>query len=74
MAVHSIPLKDEREHVLSLDCWCEPRIEWIDPGTGLPWIGNGPMVIHFAADCREVSEEVTDESMAPDKLWEVVEA
>lgn len=72
MSVHTFPLNDERQHVTELDCWCEPEIRWLDETTGLPWSENGPLVIHHAADCREVSEEVTDESVSPDKEWEVV--
>lgn len=38
-----------------LECWCRPRIEWQDPETGEIYPG-GPLVIHNAADCRELIE------------------
>ena len=73
MSVHVLPLNDEREHSQSPDCWCGGIVEWLDPETNLPWAAGSYRMIHNAADCREVAEEVTDESMAPDKKWEVVE-
>lgn len=30
-------------------------------------------MVHFSEDCREISEEVTGESMEPDKTWQLVE-
>jgi len=71
--VHCIPLNDERSHETTDTCWCNPRVEWIDPDTNLPWSNGGPMVIHNAEDCREVSEEVTGESVDSTKKWEVIE-
>ena len=71
-----VPENDERKHEIGLTCWCEPDVRWLDPDTGLPW-GNSaaaPMVIHIAADCREYSEEVTGERMAPNKGWKLVES
>lgn len=53
---HIHPLDDEREHVLEGSrCWCEPMIFWNDQDTGeiLP---DG-LVVHNAADCREVVEQ-----------------
>lgn len=73
MSVHTIPLNDEREHAPETDCWCEPRVEWVDPETGLPWAEGGALVIHNAADCREVAEAVTGESVEPDKEWRIIE-
>lgn len=66
--VNCIPLNDEREHEESTTCWCEPRVEWLDPETGMPY-PNGPGIYHNAADGREACEEVTGESLAPDKQW-----
>jgi len=72
--INCVPRNDERAHVLAVDCWCQPRVEWLDPDTGLPWAsGNGPLVIHNAADCREASENVTGESVAPGLDWERIE-
>ena len=57
MPYHLFPLNDEREHSLTPECWCEPRIEWADPMTGEIYSGPlAPMVIHNAADCRETVE------------------
>jgi hypothetical protein len=68
-----VPRNDERRHELVTTCWCNPRVDWLDPDTGLPWVsGMGPRVIHNAADSRETSEEITGESMAPGKGWEIV--
>jgi hypothetical protein len=68
--VNVIPSNDEREHDHSANCWCEPRVEWIDPETGFPY-PNGPGIYHNAADCREFSEEITGESVSEGKFWTV---
>jgi hypothetical protein len=71
--IHCLPVNDEKEHQLSGECWCNPKVEWIDPETGLPYPNpNAPMVVHNSADCREIAEQGTGESLAPDKKWEVV--
>ena len=47
--LHIYPVGDEKEHdIESTTCWCEPKIEWDHPE---------PLVIHNAADCREIVEE-----------------
>ena len=74
MSVHCIPNNDEREHIQSVECWCDGLVEWLDPDTGLPWANGSYRMIHNAADCREYSEEVTGDSMEPGKNWSVVEA
>lgn len=52
MAVHVCPKTDSAPHLLEgLDCPCEPVVEWLNPETGLPWSGNGPLVIHH---CHEM--------------------
>lgn len=57
MSWHVYPLNDEREHITTgTECWCDPKIEWIDLETNLPY-GDGPLVVHNAQDCREVVEE-----------------
>lgn len=68
------PLNDEREHELNAQCWCEPDVLWLDPDTGLPWTNPhaSPFIVHHAADCREVSEAVTGESVSDDQRWETV--
>jgi len=45
--VHVLPIDDLREHVESVECWCEPRIE-----------GEGPsfVIVHHSADKREFRE------------------
>lgn len=73
MSVHVIPLNDERQHIQSAECWCDGLVEWLDPETQLPWANGSYRMIHNSADCGEVVEKITDESMAPDKQWEVVE-
>lgn len=70
--LHVVPLNDERQHDLSGDCWCEPLVEWIDPETGQPWACGTARAIHDAADCREVSEEITDECVDEGRKWELV--
>ena len=72
MSVHTVPNNDEREHVLANDCWCEPRLLWVDPDTGLPWENGELIVSHNAADCRELVERLTGDSIEPDKNWEVI--
>lgn len=69
--VNVLPLNDDREHDLCTACWCEPRVEWAHPDTGAIY-GNGPLVVHNAADCREACEVVTGESLAPEKRWHFV--
>lgn len=69
--IHVLPLNDERKHDLTADCWCRPRIEWQDQTTGEIY-AEGPIITHNAADCREVAEWVTGESMAPGKGWTVI--
>ena len=65
--VHCCPANDERLHVLSLDCWCGPDIEWFTPA-GHPY-PDGPFVKHWAEDGREAVEEATGEGWTPDKHW-----
>lgn len=72
MSVHCVPLNDEREHVLSADCWCDGLVEWLDPETGLPWAAGSYRMIHMALDCRELAEG-DGHSMAPGKGWKVVQ-
>lgn len=67
-----VPLNDEREHC-EIGCWCEPRIEWVDSGNGLPF-NNGPKVIHNAADHREAVERLIGESLSPEKNWAIFES
>jgi hypothetical protein len=75
VSIHTVPVLDERRHDLTIDCWCDPRIEWLDPNTERPWVsGLGPLVHHNAADCRECAEEVTDESIEPGKGWKHLDA
>lgn len=69
MTAHVIPNNDERMHRVSMQCWCEPRVDWDNPDTGLPWENGGPRVIHHAMDGREACEEITGEKLGPDKNW-----
>lgn len=71
MALHVIPINDEKEHEHS-DCWCEPRTEWQDPETGAIY-PRGPMVVHNAADHREACEVVTGDCLESGKGWMTVE-
>ena len=73
MSQHVRPLNDERPHLLRTDCWCGPTVEWSDPLNGKPYAA-GPLVIHHAADCREVSESVTGEAVTARQTWECVSA
>lgn len=73
MSVHCVPIADERAHDLSADCWCDGRVEWLDPETNLPWAAGSYRMIHNAADFRELAEG-DGTSMAPGKGWEVVES
>lgn len=72
MSLHVVPLNDEIEHEPGFNCWCDPDVEWIDPDTDLPY-ANGPMVIHFAHDGREIVEQLTGEAMEPGKGWATIE-
>jgi hypothetical protein len=54
--IHVFPIGDEREHVTEgTMCWCGPRVEWKDPTTGEAHAEA--LVIHHAADHREIVEE-----------------
>jgi hypothetical protein len=66
--VNVIPLNDEKEHQHDGDCWCDPRVESVNPRTNLPYL-NGPMIIHNSADCRESVERLLGEGLAQDKQW-----
>lgn len=72
MSLHVIPQNDERQHAYSGDCWCEPRVQYLDPETNLPY-PRGPMVVHNSADCREVSERITGEIVSQAHKWVGVE-
>ena len=56
MSNHVVPLDDEREHDLSLACWCQP-------------LEDGWTIIHHAADCREKYER---QGMSTGKQWAVI--
>ena len=58
--IHVLPQNDEREHLLSEFCWCEPR-------------NDAGVMVHNAADCREISERVTGESVAKELQWEIIQ-
>ena len=35
------PLVDKREHETTPDCWCKPKLDYIDPNTGAKvWVHN----------------------------------
>lgn len=72
MSVHVIPQNDEIEHERSAECICQPRVEWVHPESGEVY-PRGPVVTHNAFDCREVSEQVTGEKVAPGLGWETIE-
>lgn len=68
--IHVIPLHDDREHeVYGSDCWCQPGVEYLDDDGDT--IDGGPLVIHNAADLREVYEGLVGESYRG-RLWGVV--
>lgn len=55
MSVHVYPVSDLWEHdIKSGECWCDPETQWIDPETGEPL--PEPLIIHNAADGRELTE------------------
>uniref|UniRef100_A0A6M3KT53 Uncharacterized protein n=1 Tax=viral metagenome TaxID=1070528 RepID=A0A6M3KT53_9ZZZZ len=59
MSIHVYPVKDEREHELDgLHCWCGPKVLFSDPDTGQTY--SEALVVHAAADCREVIEEAEE--------------
>src|SRR5688572_21559497 len=46
MSLHVYPSCDVCDHEIEgCSCWCEPRIEWSNPETGMPYSG-GPLVVH----------------------------
>lgn len=54
---HIYPVSDLFEHECEGgQCWCEPEVQWLDPETGLPWESGDVLVIHHAADGRELTE------------------
>lgn len=57
--LHLYPANDEREHELEgTMCWCEPEVQWEDPETGKAFASA--LVIHNAADCRELIEQAEE--------------
>jgi hypothetical protein len=65
MSVHVIPSGDGI-HINTVDCWCNPAVEWQDPQTGAVYAE--PVVIHFSGDAREVIEDTSGE-VDPGKGW-----
>lgn len=55
---HVIPLHDEREHFISVECWCNPHQDEEEPRL---WI-------HPAADMRDAYEHMTGDAL-PGKPW-----
>ena len=53
--IHVLPINDTREHEEGTICWCEPCVEFRHPETGVAY--TEPLVIHNAADCRDVVED-----------------
>ena len=45
---HVYPITEE--HDLRADCWCRPRVELVDPSTGMRHAS--PLVIHRDAEQR----------------------
>lgn len=68
--INVIPNNDEREHIHSAECWCEPLVEWQDPKTGVIHV-NGPLIGHNSADHREFVEALIEESVERNKNWKV---
>lgn len=54
--IHVIPLNDLKAHTQDLECACDPSVIWMNPDTGLPWEGDGPLVTHNSYDGRELFE------------------
>jgi hypothetical protein len=50
-SVHVVPIDDRREHLLTMTCTCQPRVE----------IYSRALVIHNAYDFREVAECLNEE-------------
>ena len=69
--INVVPLNDDRQHVHTAECWCEPVSHCQDKaGVVYP---RGPIVVHNAADCREQVERLIDEGAGEDKRWAVYE-
>lgn len=51
--VHVVPCGDVVEHDLDDDCVCWPKIERVDPDTGLPYPAGAALVVHHSLDGRE---------------------
>jgi hypothetical protein len=67
--VNVVPRNDEREHQHDADCWCQPRVEWLDDdGQVYP---NGPLIVHNAEDGREFVEKTIGEMLSPEKDWAI---
>jgi len=43
--VHVFPIGDKRRHIMSLECWCRPRLDKEDP-----------VIVHNSMDGREFHE------------------
>lgn len=70
--VNVVPVNDDKEHSLTQECWCNPKVNWIDSETNLPF-PNGPMIVHNSSDQREFVEQALLEGME-DKPWAIVES
>jgi hypothetical protein len=54
LSVHVYPVNEQHLHDLKHEwCECEPRVEWIDDETGLPY-PEGPLVVHALLAEQEV--------------------
>lgn len=56
--VHIVPINDLAPHDDSgvCTCWCQPRVETLDPQTGASYPEGAHLVIHHSADGRELVE------------------
>ncbi len=63
--VHVHPDNDDKDHKLNRRCWCKPTE---DPPQSE---GAAPVIVHHAADGRELVENELQELLANDKTWNV---
>jgi len=51
---HVLPINDLRAHTETRDCWCGPRVEFIED---FLTAATSVLVVHHSADGRELVEQ-----------------
>lgn len=68
--LHVLPIQDEKPHIHSTDCPCNPKVEWNDPHSGEAY--STGLVVHDAWDGRKVELAIGESGWVGG--WELVTA